>query len=407
MAAVRVAVEELDATVGRVHHRVVDPPLHAGGAHRHRRVGDPFRQREDVRHHVERLGGERRAQPAESRDHFIEDQQDAVLRADRAQLLQVAHGRNEHAGRPGHRFHDHRRNRLGAPLGHNLLQRVGQVSAPGRLSFGKGVLRQVVRVRQVIHLRQQLRRKRLLVRLDAADRDATEAHAVVAAQPAHEARALRFAARLMVGQRDLQRAVHGLGPRVREEHMVDARGQDPLQLVRELEARRVPHLEARRKVERRSRFGDRVDDRLPAMPGIHAPQSRGAVENLAPVIGPVVHVLGAHQQARPRLERLVGGEWHPQRFKRRIMGNRGSSHGRGTCQAHPAGATPLPAPAFTLPQPCAFTQPLPSPCLCPCLHPAPAPAFTLPLPLPSLCPCPCRRILTSASRSRNANSRPR
>ena len=59
---------------------------------------------------AEIVGGERRAEAAEAGDDLVEDQQDAVLVADLAQLLQIAFRRqDQHAGRARHRFDDHRR----------------------------------------------------------------------------------------------------------------------------------------------------------------------------------------------------------------------------------------------------------------------------------------------------------
>jgi hypothetical protein len=45
----------------------------------------PFCRRHDIGQDVEVLRAERRAETAEARDHFVEDEQDAVLVADRAQ----------------------------------------------------------------------------------------------------------------------------------------------------------------------------------------------------------------------------------------------------------------------------------------------------------------------------------
>ena len=78
MSGVRVAVKELDAGRGAVDDGVVDRAAHAHRAHRHRRVRDALRQRHHVRHDAELLGGERRAESAEARDHFVEDEQNAV-----------------------------------------------------------------------------------------------------------------------------------------------------------------------------------------------------------------------------------------------------------------------------------------------------------------------------------------
>ena len=70
------------------------------------RVGDALRERDHVRHDAVALGGEAVAEPAEARDDLVEDQQDAVLRGDLAQPLEVALGRRQAASRTGHRLDD-------------------------------------------------------------------------------------------------------------------------------------------------------------------------------------------------------------------------------------------------------------------------------------------------------------
>ena len=72
----------------------------------------------------------------------------------------------------------------------DALEFVGEMRAPFRLALGEGLLLAVVGVRQMIDAGQQ-RAERLAVVDDAADRDAAEADAVIAALAADEARALR------------------------------------------------------------------------------------------------------------------------------------------------------------------------------------------------------------------------
>lgn len=67
----------------------------------------------------------------------------------------------------------------------------------------------------------------------------------------------------------------------------------------------MAHLERRRIIERAGGLHHRIDDGLPAVSGIHTPQPRRAVENLAPVVGAVVHILGAHQQPGRALYALL------------------------------------------------------------------------------------------------------
>ena len=49
------------------------------------------------------------------------------------------------------------------------------------------------------------------------------------------------------------------------------------------------------------------------LPGIDAPQARGAVENFTTVIGPVMHTARAREHARVRFEVAIGREGHPPR----------------------------------------------------------------------------------------------
>ena len=125
---------------------------------------------------------ERRAESAEAGDDFVEDEQDAVAVADLANALEIALRRNEHAGRTGDGLDDDRGDRVDAPCFATIvLERVGELGAVRRLSARERVAREVVRVRQMIDGRQQLRRELLAIRLDAADGDAAESNAVIAA----------------------------------------------------------------------------------------------------------------------------------------------------------------------------------------------------------------------------------
>ncbi len=56
---------------------------------------------------------------------------------------------------------------------------------------------------------------------------------------------------------------------------------------------------------------DRFSDFAPSVPGIDAPQARDPVEHFASVGSPVVHALGACEQARIRLELPIRREGHP------------------------------------------------------------------------------------------------
>jgi hypothetical protein len=146
----------------------------------------------------------------------------------------------------------------------------------------------------------------------AADGNSAEADPVVAALAADEACARTFAAHAVVGDRNLQRRVHGLGAGVREEHAVEALGRDLHQRVRELERDGVAHLERRCVVHHRNLFRDRLGDFLAAVARIDAPETGRGVEHLAAVGRPVVQALGARKEAGTCLELPVRGERHPE-----------------------------------------------------------------------------------------------
>ena len=184
----------------------------------------------------------------------------------------------------------------------------------------KRIARQVVRVRQVIDARQH-RAEELAVVDHAADRDAAEADAVVAALAADQAGARAFAAHAVIGERDLERGVDRLGARVREEHVVEALRRDLGERVRELERRSGgPSGTAARSPSSRSASLTASVISLRPWPGVDAPEARDAVEDLAAVGRPVVHALGAREQARVRLELPVGRERHPEGFERAQRG---------------------------------------------------------------------------------------
>ena len=187
---------------------------------------------------------------------------------------------------PGDRLDDDRGDRLRAVLRDHRLERVGELGAVRRLSARERVAREIVRVRQVVDDRQQLRRELLAVGLDAADRDAAEADAVIAARAADEAHALRLPLRLPVGERDLERRVDRLRARVAEEHVIDVARQhldEPLRRAR-TRADGPSGTAARSPVAPAcSRIAATIC--VAAVAGVDAPESRRAVEDLAAVGG--------------------------------------------------------------------------------------------------------------------------
>src|SRR5438270_6299337 len=147
---------------------------------------------------------------------------------------------------------------------------------------------------------------------NAAHGHAAEVHAVIAALAADQPEALAFAPGALVGDGDLERGVDRFGAGVGEEHARQARRRDAREPVGELECDRMPHLEGRRKVHRRHLAPDGFHDLRPGVTGVHAPQARASVEDLATFGGPVIHALGTGKQARRLLELPVGGIRHPE-----------------------------------------------------------------------------------------------
>ena len=245
------------------------------------------------------------AEAAEAGDDLVEDQQDAVLGRDLAQLLQVALGRRQDAGRARHRLDDDGGDGGGVVQVDEPGQLVGQVRAPLGLALGEGLLGAVVGRLQMVDAGQHVA-ELLAVGDHAADRDAAEADAVIAALAADEAGARALALGLVVGERDLERGVDRLGARVGEERVVEIAGRQQREPRGQLEHLGVAVLEGRRVVELGRLLLDGLDDRLAAVAGVDAEQARGGVDHLGAVGLEVVHALGAGEQARPLLEGAVG-----------------------------------------------------------------------------------------------------
>ena len=103
-------------------------------------------------------------------------------------FLQIALRRDQHAGRAGHRLDDDGGDGRGVVQRDDALQLVGELRAMLRLAAREGVLGRQVRVRHVVDAGQQ-RAEHLAVGDDAADRDAAEIDAVIAALAADQAEA--------------------------------------------------------------------------------------------------------------------------------------------------------------------------------------------------------------------------
>src|SRR4051812_30727190 len=116
----------------------------------------------------------------------------------------------------------------------------------------------------------------------------------------------------MIRKRDFQRRVDRFRSGVAEEYAVKALRRNGHQFFGRLECRRVVHLKTGRVIDGFGLLLDRIDDRAATVAGVDGPQAGDAVENLAPIVGLVMHVLGRHQQTRRSLELPVCGEGNPQ-----------------------------------------------------------------------------------------------
>jgi len=192
-----------------------------------------------------------------------------------------------------------------------LSELVGEFRAIFRHAFREGVLLRQVRVRHVVDAAEQ-RAEHLAVADDAADRDAAEIDAVIAAFATDQARARAFALGAMIGDCHLQRGVDRFRSGIGEEDMVHALRRDVDQPIGQFEHDRMAHLEGRRIVELGRLVLDRLGDLRPAVAGIDAPETRCAVQHLATVAGRVMHVLGGHHHAWCLLELPVRRERHPE-----------------------------------------------------------------------------------------------
>ena len=192
------------------------------GTHRYRTIGDAFRRSDEIGRDLEALGREGGAGASESGDDFIKDEQDSVRIADRAKSLQIAKRRNQHTCRSSDGLDDDCGDRLAAARRDDALEIVGKLGAVRRLSLAERIACEIVRVCEMIDVRQQLRFKCRSIGCDASNRNSAKANAVVPAEAADEAHSLLFATCAVIRERHLERRIDCLAPRIREEDTIDA-----------------------------------------------------------------------------------------------------------------------------------------------------------------------------------------
>ena len=150
---------------------------------------------------------------------------------------------------------------------------VGEMRAPFRLALGEGLMLAAIGRRQMIDAGQQ-RAEELAVVDDAADRNAAETDAVIAALAADQPGAGAFAAHIVIGERDFERGIDRLRAGIAEEHAVEIGRRQRGNAARQFKGLRMGELKGRRIIEFFGLPLDRGDDRIAVMPGIAAPQAR-------------------------------------------------------------------------------------------------------------------------------------
>ena len=217
--------------------------------------------------------------------------------------------RHQHAGGPGDRLDEARRDVLGAVHRDDAREILGQLGAVLALARHEEILLDV----RVAHVRDAREPRAVLAAVvrEARQRHAAEVDAVVGAIPRHEHVAPALAARLVVGERDLHRALDRLGTGVAEEDAVEVAGRQLRNARRELELLRVGAQERRGEVELEELPADRLRDLLAAVAGRAAEQSGRRVDELLAPVVPEVHPFRADDHPRIGLEFAVGRERHP------------------------------------------------------------------------------------------------
>ena len=144
VGGIGVAVHQLHHLRRSGHERFVDGAADDDAAHGHRAVGQAFGHGHQVRGNAKHLRGEVVAHAPKTGDHFVKDQQHAMLRAQLAQALQVADRGRIHAAGTGDRLDNDGGHRAGVLDVQQLRQRFRIAGAVIRLSGAKahaGVIR--------------------------------------------------------------------------------------------------------------------------------------------------------------------------------------------------------------------------------------------------------------------------
>ena len=210
VARIGMAVKQFYRRLGTIHESIMYALADKHRAHGDGGIGDPLGRGHDIGKDAEAFGGETRTKPPESGDHLIEDQEDAMGVADFPQPFEIAHRRDQRAGRPGHGLDDDGGDGGGTVEPNQTREVIGQMGTPLGLTAGKGVVLEIMGMAQMIDARKPGPELPAVI-ADTAHRHAGKVDPVISALPADEAGPSALAPCLVIGNGDLKRGLHRFG----------------------------------------------------------------------------------------------------------------------------------------------------------------------------------------------------
>src|SRR5579871_831820 len=154
-----------------------------------------------------------------------------------------------------------------------ILERICESFATLGFTANKRHCGRIVGKRQVIVGPRKKRPVRSAVIADAANGDASEPDAVVAARTADQSKPAALSGALEIGPRELERGIARFRAGIDEKDVVEASRRELSDRTCKTERFRVRELECRCVVELSRGRGDRISDRLPRVARIHAPKA--------------------------------------------------------------------------------------------------------------------------------------
>src|SRR5579884_2428127 len=160
------------------------------------------------------------------------------------------------------------------------------MASPIRLADRKGLFGAIIRGGQMIDTGHE-RAKLPAIGDDAADRDATEADAVIAALATDQSHAPRIATYIVVGECDLERGVDRLRAGIAEEDVIEIGRRKRRNARGEFEGLGMGELEGGSIIEFLRLGLDGRDNGISVVARIGTPKARGAIDHPAAVRGDV------------------------------------------------------------------------------------------------------------------------